>query len=333
MKKTKYIFLAAGVVILAVLFKTFGATSTVDHMKSLGWYFAPVVLIHIISNGGMALAWGLFLPCPKGLGNSLRLFAARVAGDATASINALGAVAGEPIKALYVRDIVPLKTGLASVVLDRTIHSISAILIFLTGIITALFVLDLPVLFSVISLAAMAGAMALMALILHQQKKGFLAFFVSKLPRRLRDKLLTDSRREKIKMLDEELGLLLKGKNRRRFIVSLLIHYFITLTVSTFEIYLIVKFSGAAGNFNILHAMFVYIFGFILTSAMFFMPANLGSSEGSYSLALSMLGYDPALGLSLGIIRRLRTFVWSGVGILLLFYAGLINKAKETQAS
>jgi hypothetical protein len=61
-KKTKYIFLAVGCIILAVLFKSFGIQSTIEHIKSLGWFFVLVCSVHIISNGGMAYAWSLFLP-------------------------------------------------------------------------------------------------------------------------------------------------------------------------------------------------------------------------------------------------------------------------------
>jgi hypothetical protein len=258
----------------------------------------------------------------------LTAFCARVAGDATASINALGAFAGEPIKALYIRDIIPFQTGLASVILDRTIHSIAAILIFMTGIIIGLFVLDLPLAFSITGIAVMLIAMVFMFYIVAKQRNGFISFLLSKLPKFIVNKFMTPKRMDKVQLLDEELKSLLAKGNRAKFFWSLFLHYLITLAISTLEIYIIVIMSESVPQFSFLQAMFVYVFGFILTSAMFFMPANIGTSEGSYSLAFKMLGFDPALGLSLGIIRRLRTFVWSAIGILLLFYAGIIDNSK-----
>ena len=325
-KKTKYIFLAVGCIILAVLFKSFGIQSTIEHIKSLGWFFVLVCSVHIVSNGGMAYAWSLFLPCRK-LRYMPTIFCARVAGDATASINALGAFAGEPIKALYLRDIVPFQTGLASVILDRTIHSIAVTLIFMTGIIIGLFVLDLPLAFSISGMVVMLILIIFLFYIVAKQKDGFITFILSKLPKFIVNKFMTQSRMDKVKLLDEELSGLLLPQNRFKFVASLFLHYAVTLTISTLEIYIIVIMSEAVGGqFSFFEAMFVYVFGFILTSAMFFMPANIGTSEGSYSLAFKMLGFDPALGLSLGIIRRLRTFVWSGIGIIFLFYAGLIKR-------
>jgi hypothetical protein len=110
----------------------------------------------------------------------------------------------------------------------------------------------------------------------------------------------------------------------RHFYISLMIHYFSGFLASSLEVYLIIIYAG--GTITLIHSMFLYLFSMFLTSVVFFMPANLGTSEGSYSLALTFLGYDPAAGLTVGIVRRLRTFVWSGIGIVILFHAGLMKR-------
>jgi hypothetical protein len=325
-KKANYVFLAAGLFILLLLFKSFGIAATINHIKAMGWRFALVAGIHIVNNSFLALAWGLFIPVPKNAAFIIKLFLARVAGDASSSINSLGAVAGEPLKAMYLQDSVPLQTGLAAVVLDRTIHSFAAILIFLTGIMAGFFLLNLPLSVSVISLAAMLFVMALMFYVLHKEKDGFIEFILSMIPAGMIRRFMNEGRWEKVKTLDKEISGLLSRENRNKFYIALSIHYTSVLSILTLEIYIIVHFIESVAAFSILHAMFVYILGFIVTSTMFFMPANLGTSEGSYSLALLLLGFDPALGLTVGMIRRLRTFVWAGIGIVILFYAGLTGK-------
>ena len=82
----------------------------------------------------------------------------------------------------------------------------------------------------------------------------------------------------------------------------------------------------AGGSATMLDAMFVYLFGLFIAAVTFFVPLNIGTSEGSYSIVLSFLGYDPALGITVGIIRRLRALVWSGFGLVLLFHKGLAGK-------
>ncbi len=59
------------------------------------------------------------------------------------------------------------------------------------------------------------------------------------------------------------------------------------------------------------------------------MPANLGTSEGAFTIALKFFSFDPALGISMGIIQRLRRFAWAGIGSLVLFHAGLMKKGDD----
>lgn len=101
-------------------------------------------------------------------------------------------------------------------------------------------------------------------------------------------------------------------------------HTLPVMAAGTFEIFIIMYYAG--GSATILDAMFVYLFGLFIAAAAFFVPLNIGTSEGSYSMVLAFLGYDPVLGLTVGIIRRLRALVWSGIGLLLLFHKGLTGK-------
>ena len=326
MKKTKIIFLVAGLLILYFLFRAFGLEKIVQHFSEMGWRFGYIVGIHLFSNIGLAYALRLFIKQPFSGREFVKLVFARIAGGATSSINGVGAFAGEPLKAMYIKDFVPFNSGLAAVVMDRTVHSISVIFIFLTGIIVGLFMLDIPLYVSLLSLTWILFVLFLMIILLKKQRDGFMEFLIGKIPKKLREKIMTEKRWETVKELDYEISALLSRENRGKFCLSLGLHYFLILIISTVEIFLIVRFIADVPGFTPLYAMFVYIFGFILTSAMFFMPANVGTSEGSYSLALMMLGFDPALGLSIGIIRRFRSFTWAGIGVPFIFYAGLLRK-------
>jgi len=329
-KKARYIFLGVGVLILFMLFKTFGLDTTLDHITRMGWRFGIIVVIFLFNNIFLAYGWRVLITYPLNMTHFFRLIAARIAGDSTSSLNAMAAVAGEPLKAMYVKDILPFKIGLATVVLDRTIHTAANMFMVLTGVIVSMFILELPVYISVMSLLIVIGSLFLLFFIIKKQREGFVKFLIEKMPPFLVKKFMTGERWEKVRQLDSEIAFVLSSRETlKKFYISLTIHYVSIIVSGTLEIYFIVIFIEKGNAFPVLHGMFVYIFGFILTSAMFFMPANVGTSEGSYSLALKLLGHDPALGLSVGIIRRLRTFVWSGIGIALLFYAGLIKGEKK----
>lgn len=327
MKRMKVVFLIAGIVILGILFRSFGVEATLHRITSIGWRFAIIVGIFFFTNLFLTLAWFIIIPYPLKKRDLWKFSLARLAGDSTTSINAIGAFAGEPLKALYVKDILPFKVGLASVILDRVIKTMSGILLSITGIFASLFIMDIPLPITLTALALGILSLAALFLVLKRKRHGFLEALLRMLPLWLMARIMNEGRWEKVRSLDSEISYIFSSReNMNHFYVSLTLHYLSILISCSLEIYLIALYLGVGDNFQIHDGFFVYVFGFIITSLIFFMPANVGTSEGSYSLALQLLGFDPVYGLSIGIIRRLRTFVWSGIGMLILFYAGLIKK-------
>lgn len=329
MTRTKIAFTIVGIIILAVLFRAFQA-ETIEYLSRLGWEFWAwkfwlIVGIFLLNHVFLTYGWRVLIDRDITPGQFAKMVLARIAGDATASINALGALAGEPLKALFVRDFIPVKTALAAVVLDRTIHTVANVLLVLTGIFIAFFILQIPFYVIALTFAFFIIMLAFLVAVIIRQRTGIVEYLITRLPERLSGKIMNESRWEKVRALDEEIALIFTSRDTtRHFYVSLAMHYFPVLVSGVLEVYLIINFAGV--EIPLHHALFVYIFGLFLTSAIFFMPANIGTSEGSFSLALSLLGYSPALGFSVGIIRRLRSFVWSAIGMLILMYAGLLKK-------
>jgi len=335
MKKTKYIFLAVGILILILMFRSFGVDTTIDHIRKTGWKgFFIICSIFFFNNLFLAYAWRVLVNYPVPKFYFYKFFLARVAGDSTSSINALGAAAGEPLKALFIKDIVPFRTGLATVVLDRMIHIVSNVMMVLTGMFAGLFLFqkqfESNLKMFLIILAVFLLFLYISYRALKNQHKGFLMNIVNRMPALIKNRILTENNIERIKRIDDEINHIFSSRdNLNHFYISLITHYVSVIISGALEIYLIVTYISPMAGISLFEGLLVYIFGFIATSALFFVPANVGTSEGSYSIALSLLGYDPVLGLSVGIIRRFRTFVWSGIGMLILFYAGLIKKDED----
>jgi hypothetical protein len=92
-----------------------------------------------------------------------------------------------------------------------------------------------------------------------------------------------------------------------------------------FEVYFIMKFISVS-NLSFINALFIYLFGLVVSIILPFIPLNLVISEGSYAAACSYFGYGPSVGVSIGFIRRARALSWSFIGIGFLLYAGLLKK-------
>jgi hypothetical protein len=65
-------------------------------------------------------------------------------------------------------------------------------------------------------------------------------------------------------------------------------------------------------------AMTIEVLSVAIDALLFFVPAKAGTQEGGKVLIFQILGLDPAKGLALGIIRRLRELSWSMVGLIVL---------------
>jgi glycosyltransferase 2 family protein len=327
LNKTQIAFLLFGAIILILLFRSFGIEKFINDITLLGWRFLIIVALFLFNHIILAYAWKVLINHPVTGKIFCKLVLARIAGDSTGSINALGSVAGDPLKVLFMKNDIPMQSGLASIVLDRTIHGLSNMLLMLTGIIFSFFILDLPLKISISVFIFIILICALILIILKKQKNGFIEFIINKLPEKILLKFIDEKRLNSIREIDKEIGNILTGKNNlQRFLKSLMVRYISVLITGTLEVYLIIKFINI--DITLTNSMLVYIFTLLSTSIVFFMPANIGTSEVSFSLALKFLGYDPALGLTVGIIQRLRKFVWSGIGMFILFY-GSVKKEKE----
>ncbi len=326
MKKARYIFLAVGVILLVVLFAVFGIKKPVMQIIEFGWRFWICVLIYLFNQLLLTYGWMVLITYPLKARQYFNVLMARIAGDAATTINTAASIAGDALKAIYLKDVVPFKIGLASVVMDRTIHMVANTLLILTGLFIGFFKLNLP-------FYALGGVflfflffMGLLIYIMKKQQHGIIQHAVSMLPESLSKRIYaSESRRTKINTLDEEIGFIFKSReNLNHFWISLLMHTVPVMLAGTIEIYIIMYYAG--GSATPLDAMFVYLFGLFIAAIAFFVPLNIGTSEGSYSMVLAFLGYDPVLGITVGIIRRLRALTWSGVGLLLLFHKGLTGK-------
>ncbi len=329
MKKARYIFLAVGVLLLAVLFAVFGIKKPVMQIIEFGWKFWICVLIYLFNQLFLTYGWMVLITYPLKARQYFDVLLARIAGDSATTINTAASIAGDALKAMYLQDIVPFRIGLASVVMDRTIHMVGNTLLILTGLFVGFFKLKMPLYVLAAIFMFFLLFFLLLVYIMKKQKHGIIQYAVSMLPAKLQQKIYSsESRREKITGIDNEIGYIFRSReNMNHFWISLFTHTVPVMAAGTIEIFIIMYYAG--GSATPVDAMFVYLFGLFIASAAFFVPLNIGTSEGSYSIALAFLGYDPALGITVGIIRRLRALVWSAPGLLLLFHKGLAGKGGE----
>ena len=90
------------------------------------------------------------------------------------------------------------------------------------------------------------------------------------------------------------------------------------------EVMIIMNLLGAPISF--IEAFFFIAVVNVVNGVFFLIPGQIGASEGAQAYILKMLGFKIEIGLGLGIVRRIRKLILTGVG--LLFFA-LYDKKKE----
>ena len=78
------------------------------------------------------------------------------------------------------------------------------------------------------------------------------------------------------------------------------------------ETFVILQALDAGAEFEV--ALLITALAVIINSLFFFMPSNIGVLEGGQVFLFLTLGLNPAMGLSLGIIKRMRKLFWISIG-------------------
>jgi uncharacterized membrane protein YbhN (UPF0104 family) len=117
-----------------------------------------------------------------------------------------------------------------------------------------------------------------------------------------------------IRQLDRNLRLVYANVNARTALAALL-HY-VSRVLGAAEIFVILRVLGAPATF--LQAVFIAAGVSIVNTAFFVVPGHVGVMESAHVVILQSLGLGAGLGLSLGLIRRLRKLATMAVGLILL---------------
>ncbi len=155
--------------------------------------------------------------------------------------------------------------------------------------------------------------MAGIALFIVFQLKGFLWTLgrVAKVFPRVRGFIA--KRERHIRELDANLRIVYRCLSLKTA-AAVALHYASRL-LGAVEVYVIVTVLGA--EVSALQALFTSTGVTIINTVFFIVPGQVGVSESASVLVLQSLGFPAALGLSLGVIRRIRKMATASVGLVL----------------
>lgn len=301
----------AGVAVIGVLAIQVGPATIASAFRVLSWRLLlilvfPTCLAVLVDTLGWRFT---FVRPPRSF---RRLVAVRLAGEAVNLGTPTASVGGEPVKAYLLRPEVPLRDGLASVVVDKTTGVVSQVLLLLAGLLVGSGLLSVPRLLTLGLSGALALEIVCVAGFVIVQLRGVLGG-----GGRLLAKLRRPPSRERQATLDGMDRALRStyADNPRRLLASASCH-FAGFAVGTFEIYLVVRLLGIP--ISLATAFTIGAFGTAVKFFSFMLPGSLGALEGANVALFAAFGLPGALGLTYTLVRRLREIAWVAVGFLAL---------------
>src|SRR5262249_3225045 len=251
-------------------------------------------------------------------------FAARLGGEAISFLTFTGPLLGEATKVALLRKRVPLTYGVPALVVDNLIYNLSVVFFVLSGAVVMLLRYPLPpsVNLVVSIIAAVAASGILIAIIAAKRRVMLLTWVIDRTAElRLSPKVIL-KRRHHIYHLESKVYDFYKHHPSAFFLMivcNLLAH-----VSSVLEVFLALKMLGFQPQ--VAQAYIIESLTKVINFAFAFVPGTIGVYEGGTEVILQKgLGFTPAAGLALALVRKAAIVVWTSIGLLVLTWRTLPN--------
>jgi len=251
-------------------------------------------------------------------------FAARLGGEAISFLTFTGPLLGEATKVALLRKRVPLTYGVPALVVDNLLYNLSVVFFVLSGacVMLATYPLPPPVYLVLLAIAGVAALGILIAVIAAKRRVMLMTWIIDRLAQlRLSPKVIL-KRRHHIYHLESKVYDFYKHHPAAFFVMiacNLLAH-----ATSVMEVYLALKMLGFQPQWA--QAYIIESLTKVINFAFAFVPGTIGVYEGGTEVILQKgLGFTPAAGLALALVRKAAIVCWTSIGLLVLTWRTLPN--------
>lgn len=299
MKATRTITIAMALFAAALFAESLhilGVAQIFDGVARIGWGFAVILLLSGGRDVVRAIAWTLTVEPPDRL-DVLPAFRARLAGEALNTLVPMGMIVGEPTKASQVRRHVPFAAALRALAVEFAFYSVSLVPLFAAGI--AAFAIANRVAAGATTVVLAAAAIVATAGAIARRLLRRASGWSGNRPRHLAAIAACEAAYQVLAVAEVYVALALISPIRPTIASALVLE-----TVSR----------GVTIFFKMI-------------------PMRVGVDEASSSFVAAHVSLDPATGLTLALVRKLRMLVWSAVGLALLVRRGTNAPARVATQS
>ncbi len=307
--------LVASVLLFVYMIDRTTTATVLDKARLLGWGFAFLILLSGARHVLRTLAWRSCIEPGGRHPGLLDLFELRLVGEAFNDMTPAGPLLGETVKVWAASKRMPLPSSGSSVVLENLIYGLAAVLFMLSGMVLLLLEITMPHRIRLISVGLAIGLLSSMLVPYWIITRRIL--LVGGMLDWLEAKGLRWAAFERyepnLRVFEE--GIHDFFLTRRTLFLSILAIEIATNFTGIAEAYLVLKATTA--HSSLLAAYLVETTNRAVQLIFAFVPFGLGVEEGAAAATLQTLGYGAGEGVSLAVIRKVRTVFWAALGLLL----------------
>ena len=316
----------AGAVLFALVLWKVGPGQVWDGITRVRWWILVIIALGGLRFLARAIAWSACIEPPHRL-SIADAFKGVVAGDTIGNATPLGPILGEPAKAAYAQNTVPMGVALTALAIENFVYSLSAAAMIAAGTLALLFAFDPPENLRLAGEAIVAAVLLLfvVAMFMLWRQPAVLSRLLPLLGGR------GTARTEKVRALEQQVYTF---ASRRGWVVAAVIgcelvfhalgvleaHLTLTLLSPTHESPpLLTSFILETAN-----RLFTVVFRFI--------PFTTGAGEVGTGTVTKLLGMGETTGVTVSVIRKIRMVAWALVGaVLIVRRKRSSNRARSVQ--
>jgi hypothetical protein len=326
--RTRILFLVLGLGVFIYLVLDFGLQNIVQNLGRVGWWFVPIVAVWGVVYWMNARAWYLVLHTDEPDPGFWTILQLTISGFAINYITPFLNLGGEPYRVISLRESVGLPRAASSVILYYITRVLGHCLFWLGWIVLIIFSTELSlqgIAAFCLFFIAIAGVIVLF---FTRYRKGIFASLLAWLPRipvLRRFQHAVERRKGSLLEIDEQIVQLHRVRKNAFYVA--LAYEVASRMVASLEFYFILL--AVEGSASLLDAITINAASSLILNLLFFVPFELGAREGGLYFILRSIGYMSGLGVFIGLVNRLREFVWILIGLLLMLFTGRTPRKRE----
>ena len=294
----------AGAALFAYAVRRAGVADIVEAVRRVGWGLVFILVLAGLRFVLRAQCWrwclprGTVFPFPRAL-------AAFLAGDAVGNVTPLGLLASEPAKVLLTRHHLATRESVASLAVENLVYAGSVVAMVGVGLVALAANVAMPGAWRMATGAALAAMVGGSAVVFRAMRGTWDA---RRGPRpRWRERLAT-IRAEAARFSGGR-----PGRLWRVFALDLLFH-----ALAVLEVFVTLQWLLGDRSPTLVQAIVFEALNRVITAAFKFVPFRVGIDEASAGALAPILSVNPAAGVALAVVRKVRNLFWAAIGLVLV---------------